>query len=91
VFALFTGEESSKTITNAREAQTRGAEIIGVGPSESDGRAVSDAYLEIPETHPVCQSLLANIQLQLISYHTANLLDRSVDKPRNLAKSVTVE
>ena len=91
VFALFTGTESGQTITNAKEAQTRGADIIGVGAADSDGRNISDAYLEIPETHPVCENLLANVQLQLVSYHAADLLDRSIDKPRNLAKSVTVE
>jgi glucosamine--fructose-6-phosphate aminotransferase (isomerizing) len=36
-------------------------------------------------------ALLANVQLQLVSYHAANEMDRSIDKPRNLAKSVTVE
>ncbi|WP_136718392.1 glutamine--fructose-6-phosphate transaminase (isomerizing) [Halorientalis salina] len=90
VFSLFTGEEIEKTITNAKEAQTRGADIIGIGSADSPGQSVSDAYLEIPATHPVCESLLANVQLQLISYHTADLLGRSIDKPRNLAKSVTV-
>jgi glucosamine--fructose-6-phosphate aminotransferase (isomerizing) len=47
--------------------------------------------LTIPETHPRAAAVLANVQLQLASYHTANYLGRSIDKPRNLAKSVTVE
>ncbi|MDS0279890.1 glutamine--fructose-6-phosphate transaminase (isomerizing) [Halomicroarcula sp. S1AR25-4] len=91
VFGLFTGDEAEKTITNAKEAQTRGAEIIGIGPENGPGAAESDAYLRVPDTHPVCQNLLANVQLQLVSYHTAKQLDRSIDKPRNLAKSVTVQ
>ena len=89
VFALFTGEQVEKTVTNAKEAQTRGADVIAVGPEPRGDVAV--AHLPIPETHPVLQGLLANVQLQLVSYHVANELERSIDKPRNLAKSVTVE
>jgi len=91
IFALFTGEETEKTVTNAQEAQTRGAEIIAVGPPDSAGVQISDAHLTVPDTHPVCQGLLANVQLQLVAYHTADRFGRSIDKPRNLAKSVTVE
>ena len=91
VFALFTGEEMEKTVTNAQEAQTRGAEIIAVGPADSPGAEIAEAHLTIPDTHPVCQGLLANVQLQLVAYHTADRFGRSIDKPRNLAKSVTVE
>ncbi|MFB6150502.1 MAG: glutamine--fructose-6-phosphate transaminase (isomerizing) [Haloarculaceae archaeon] len=91
VFALFFGEGGEKTLTNAMEAQTRGADIVGVGPDDHDGLGVADAHLWVPDAHPVCQALLANVQLQLISYHAADLLDRPIDKPRNLAKSVTVE
>ncbi len=91
VFALFTGEETEKTVTNAREAQTRGAEIIAVGPPETPGDDVADAHLTVPESHPVCQGLLANVQLQLVAYHAADRFGRAIDKPRNLAKSVTVE
>ncbi|WP_225336119.1 glutamine--fructose-6-phosphate transaminase (isomerizing) [Halomicrobium urmianum] len=91
VFGLFTGEDVDKTVTNAKEAQTRGADIIGIGPADGPGADESDAYLRVPDTHPVCQNLLANVQLQLVSYHTANQLDRPIDKPRNLAKSVTVQ
>ena len=51
----------------------------------------ADEFLAIPDTHPVAAGLLANVQLQLVSYRVADLLGRSIDKPRNLAKSVTVE
>ena len=91
VFALFTGETTDKTVTNAKEAQTRGADIIGVGPERSRPMGVADEFLSLPDTHPVCQNLLANVQLQLVSYHTAKSLGRSIDKPRNLAKSVTAQ
>ncbi|MHC3436846.1 glutamine--fructose-6-phosphate transaminase (isomerizing) [Natrialbaceae archaeon A-gly3] len=91
VFAICTGESDEKTKTNAIEAQSRGAPIVAVGPSENPLTEVADAHLSIPETHPVWAGLLANVQLQLVSYHAADVLERPIDKPRNLAKSVTVE
>ena len=51
----------------------------------------ADHVLEVPESHPRLAPILANVQLQLVAYHTAATLGRSIDKPRNLAKSVTVE
>ncbi|WP_224268861.1 glutamine--fructose-6-phosphate transaminase (isomerizing) [Haloprofundus salinisoli] len=91
VFAVFTGTDDQKTLTNAKEAQTRGAPIIAVAPEGHPAVDAADAHLPIPDTDPALAGLLANVQLQLVSYHTANLLGRSIDKPRNLAKSVTVE
>lgn len=91
VFAIYTGDGNEKTKTNATEAQTRGAPIVAVGSSETIGTSSPDEFLEIPDTHSVWAGLLANVQLQLLSYHAANELGRPIDKPRNLAKSVTVE
>ncbi|WP_323191227.1 glutamine--fructose-6-phosphate transaminase (isomerizing) [Halostella sp. PRR32] len=91
IFAVFTGEDDEKTLTNAKEARTRGAPIVAVAPEGHPAVQAADAHLEIPDTHPTWASLLANVQLQLVSYHAASHLDRPIDKPRNLAKSVTVE
>mgnify|MGYP000606693870 CR=1 FL=1 len=91
MFSLFADAENDKTVTNAKEAQTRGADIVAVAPEDHPGVDIADAHLWIPDTHPVCQGLLANVQLQLVAYHAANQLGRPIDKPRNLAKSVTVE
>jgi len=92
VFAVSTGSDSdSKTKTNAIEAQSRGAPIVAVGPDDGSLVDVADAHLSVPDTHPVWAGLLANVQLQLLSYYAATQLDRPIDKPRNLAKSVTVE
>jgi glucosamine--fructose-6-phosphate aminotransferase (isomerizing) len=91
VFAVFTGRQDEKTLTNAKEAQTRGAPVVAVAREGHSAAASADAHLPIPETHPVLAGLLANVQLQRISYHAAALLGRPIDKPRNLAKSVTVE
>ncbi len=91
VFAVFTGIEDEKTLKNAEEAHTRGAPLVVIAPPGHPATEIADAHLEIPETHPELAGLLANVQLQLVSYHAAQLLDRPIDKPRNLAKSVTVE
>ncbi|MFD1564344.1 glutamine--fructose-6-phosphate transaminase (isomerizing) [Haloarchaeobius amylolyticus] len=91
VFAIFTGQEDEKTLKNAEEAQTRGAPVVAVCPDEHAAVAVADEHLAIPDTNAKLAGLLANVQLQLVSYHAADLLDRPIDKPRNLAKSVTVE
>ena len=90
LFTVFV-DEDPKTLTNAKEAQARGADVIAIAPEGHDALDIADAHLEIPDVHPVCAGLLANVQLQLISYHTADALGREIDKPRNLAKSVTVE
>jgi glucosamine--fructose-6-phosphate aminotransferase (isomerizing) len=91
VFAIFTGTHDEKTLKNAKEAQTRGADIVAVAPEGHPAIDESDAHLSLPDTHPTWTGLLANVQLQLLSYHAADQLGRSIDKPRNLAKSVTVE
>lgn len=91
IFALFDGIHDEKTRTNAKEAQARGAEIIAVTGNETSVTGFADDVLLIPDTHPDLSGVLANVQLQLVSYYTARLLDRPIDKPRNLAKSVTVE
>jgi glutamine---fructose-6-phosphate transaminase (isomerizing) len=91
IFAVCTGGNDHKTKTNAIEAQTRGAPIIAVSPDDHPVVDAADVHLSVPDTHPVWAGLLANVQLQLVSYYAADLLDRPIDKPRNLAKSVTVE
>jgi glucosamine--fructose-6-phosphate aminotransferase (isomerizing) len=92
VFAVFTGRNDEKTLGNVKEAEARGAPVVAVASEDQEEAAqYADEVLTIPETHPDVAGVLANVQLQLLSYHAANLLDRAIDKPRNLAKSVTVE
>jgi len=93
VFAMVTGdgEQAQKTIGNVKEVEARNAPVIAVTDGVSNVERYADHVLEIPETHPRTAAILSNVQLQLVSYHVAALLDRSIDKPRNLAKSVTVE
>ncbi|MFC7139030.1 glutamine--fructose-6-phosphate transaminase (isomerizing) [Halosimplex aquaticum] len=92
VFAVATGAHTEKLLGSIEEVSARGAPVIAVAPRSEEAVAeAADDVLWVPESHPELVGLLANVQLQLLSYHTATLLDRPVDKPRNLAKSVTVE
>ncbi|QSG09832.1 glutamine--fructose-6-phosphate transaminase (isomerizing) [Halapricum desulfuricans] len=93
VFAMVTGdgELAQKTIGNVKEIEARNAPVVAVTDGQSDVERYADHVLRIPETHPRTAAVLSNVQLQLVAYHTAALLNRSIDKPRNLAKSVTVE
>ena len=90
VFAIVTGRHDERMQGTIREVAARGAPVVAVTDGSHDFDGV-DEILRIPETSPELSGVLANVQLQLFSYHTASLLDRPIDKPRNLAKSVTVE
>jgi len=93
VFAVVTGDDdlSTKTVGNVKEVEARDAPVVAVTDGQSEVGRYADHVLELPETHPTAASVLANVQLQLVSYYVARALGRSIDKPRNLAKSVTVE
>ncbi|TKR28062.1 glutamine--fructose-6-phosphate transaminase (isomerizing) [Natronomonas salsuginis] len=93
VFATVTGdgEYARKTIGNVKEVEARDAPVVAVTDGRSNVGRYADHVLDVPQTHPRVAAILANVQLQLVSYYTAAMLGRSIDKPRNLAKSVTVE
>ena len=90
-FVTGDGESATKTLGNVTEVDARGAPIVAVTDSRGAVDRYADCVLEIPKTHPRFAPVLANVQAQLFAYWIANGLDRSIDKPRNLAKSVTVE
>ncbi|MDR9380681.1 MAG: glutamine--fructose-6-phosphate aminotransferase, partial [Natronomonas sp.] len=79
------------TIGNVKEVEARDAPVVAVTDGRSNVGRYADHVLDVPQTHPRVAAILANVQLQLVSYYTAAMLGRSIDKPRNLAKSVTVE
>ena len=82
----------SKTASNIAEVKARGAKVFLVtDESEKDASVFVDDIIYVPSTTPEFQSSLLVIPLQLLSYYTAQLLERDIDKPKNLAKSVTVE
>ena len=92
VMAIVTDPEDSKTLHNISEVQTRGATVVVVGPeSLSIPDSIAAHTIQIPDGPAELTGITANIVLQLFSYHAAELRGRSIDKPRNLAKSVTVE
>ena len=90
VLAVLTdGARAEETMNNVTEAQTRGAPALGCVSAGAE-YATLDASFEVPDLGAV-EPLVANVYLQLFAYHVANEKDRPIDKPRNLAKSVTVE
>jgi glucosamine--fructose-6-phosphate aminotransferase (isomerizing) len=81
-----------KNLGSLQEIKARGGPVIAVAEEgDSKIQGLADAVLQVPKTHELLQPILNVIPLQLFSYHTAVALGRDVDKPRNLAKSVTVE
>ncbi|WP_283403960.1 glutamine--fructose-6-phosphate transaminase (isomerizing) [Halorubrum sp. DM2] len=92
VFAVFDGREGdTETLGNVKEIRARGGPVIAVASEDApDLEGIADHVLPVPATHPDLVGVLANVQLQLVAYHAAKRRGRSIDKPRNLAKSVTV-
>ena len=83
---------NEKIVSNIVETKSRGAFIIGVGSSENDLlKNVADIYLEVPAIDELFMPSLSIVPLQLLGYYVSVAKGLDVDKPRNLAKSVTVE
>ena len=82
-----------KTVSNMQEVAARGGRILLVGDAgAAAGHGLAEAdVLEMPALDPVVAPLVYAIPLQLLAYHAASLMGKDVDRPRNLAKSVTVE
>jgi glucosamine--fructose-6-phosphate aminotransferase (isomerizing) len=92
VIGIITQEEIyEKTISNLVEVKSRGAYIITVSSENLDVSKVSDFSITIPETNKYFYPSLTVIPLQLLGYYITVSKGLDVDKPRNLAKSVTVE
>ena len=91
VIAISTdGTLREKTISNIKEVKARGAYVVYVTNEESQEKFYDD-IITIKKIHPILESILAIIPLQLLSYKVATNNGCDIDKPRNLAKSVTVE
>ncbi|MGD9551520.1 MAG: glutamine--fructose-6-phosphate transaminase (isomerizing) [Candidatus Caldatribacteriota bacterium] len=82
-----------KMINNIKEVTTREAKVIALATEGDDQiTKIVNEVIYVPEINmPILYPLLSVVPLQLFAYHIANILGRDVDKPRNLAKSVTVE
>jgi glucosamine--fructose-6-phosphate aminotransferase (isomerizing) len=92
VFVAPRGSLHAKTLSNIEEVKARNGTVITVG-TEGDLAlsALSDVFLPVPDAPEIVQPLLAVVPLQLLAYHVARERGCDIDKPRNLAKSVTVE
>ena len=81
-----------KIVSNIQEIKSRKGKIIAiVTEGDTSVKELADHVIEIPESLESLSPLLTTIPLQLLSYYIAVMLDKNVDQPRNLAKSVTVE
>lgn len=80
-----------KTMSNMIETKSRGAYLFGIVPKGSEHAAELDFAIEIPRTDELFATSLAVVPLQLLGYYIGCARGLDVDKPRNLAKSVTVE
>ena len=78
-----------KTISNLQEVITRGAKVILITDCNCENKDMN--IINIPNTNYLLMPMLAIVPLQLIAYYIAKEKNLDVDKPRNLAKSVTVE
>lgn len=77
-----------ETLSNAMEAKSRGAFIIGVSDKNDE---VYHEWIEIPKVEEIFYPLLSVVPLQLLAYHLAISRGKDPDRPRNLAKSITVK
>ena len=93
IVALATqGELFEKMVSNMQEVKARGAKVIAItqeGNTEVENSA--DQVIYIPEVDDMLSGILSVVPTQLLAYHVAEIRGLDVDKPRNLAKSVTVE
>lgn len=93
VVALFTQEKLvDKMVSNIQEVLTRGAEVLGVMcEKDSYNKELIESKIIIPDTLDILTPVLSVVPLQLFAYYVSKARGLDVDKPRNLAKSVTVE
>jgi glucosamine--fructose-6-phosphate aminotransferase (isomerizing) len=92
VFLIPKGAVYDKVLLNVEEIKARKGPVIALSsPGDARVRQLADDVIEVPEAPDFLQPIVAAIPLQLLAYHIAVLRGCDVDKPRNLAKSVTVE
>ena len=86
------GEMRTKMISNLQEVKARKGKVIAViSEGDKEIQDLADEIITIPQTSELLSPIISVIPLQLLAYYTAIERGCDVDKPRNLAKSVTVE
>jgi len=92
VFIATADSTYEKIISNIQEVKARKGKILAiVNPGDTQAAKIADWLIEVPQTSEVLSPLINVIPLQLLAYYVADLKGIDVDKPRNLAKAVTVE
>ncbi len=92
VFIATRGAQYDKVVSNIEEVRSRGGHVIAVATEgDNDIQSIAEDVVYIPPCPEPLSPLVAVVPLQLMAYHAAVLRGKDVDKPRNLAKSVTVE
>lgn len=82
---------TEKTVSNIKEVKARGANVLLICREGAAGGDIADEHIELPDLPDIFMPSLAALPLQMLAYYMAVLRGCDVDKPRNLAKSVTVE
>jgi glucosamine--fructose-6-phosphate aminotransferase (isomerizing) len=91
IFVAPRDETRKYVLSNIEEMKARGATIIALGEEgDEELMGLSDDYIGLPPVNPYLAPIPYVVPLQLFAYHTSVLLGRDPDRPRNLAKSVTV-
>ena len=92
VAAAVNDHTRDKMLGNISEVAARDSPVLGIGvEGDRDLAAITDAMIGVPKVPPILSPVPLTVVLQLIAYHVAKKRGCSIDKPRNLAKSVTVE
>jgi len=92
IFIATEGRILDKVLSNMEEIKARGGRVIAISSKGNDSlRSITEEIIELPKTDEILVPFLATVPLQLLAYQIAVLRGCDVDKPRNLAKSVTVE
>jgi glucosamine--fructose-6-phosphate aminotransferase (isomerizing) len=92
VFLANRGRQYEKVMSNIQEVRARGGHVIAVATEgDEEIRRYAQDVLYVPDIPECLSPMLTVVPLQLMAYHAAVLRGHDVDKPRNLAKSVTVE
>jgi glutamine---fructose-6-phosphate transaminase (isomerizing) len=80
----------AKNLSTIEQIKARGGPVIALTSTDIP-EGLTDATIRVPRAEPELEPILLNVPLQILAYHAASKLGRDIDKPRNLAKSVTVE
>ncbi len=90
--AVVEGPHYEKSLGNLQEIRARGGKVVAVANKDDEEiEKYADDVIRIPKIEEVLSPVLAGIPMQLYAYYVADIWDREIDQPRNLAKSVTVE